>query len=253
KFYSNFGLQFKFGVYQSYGASNDILKDLLMFSSSFEGKKVTLEEYVSRMKEDQKYIYYACGDSIPKIEMLPQTELVKDKGYEILYFTDEVDEFVAKVMISYNEKQFKSVSDKDLDLETAEEKEETKKLSDDCKEMFDFMKEALGDKVSEVRISSRLKSHPVCLSSEGPVSIEMEKVLNSMPQNAENKVTAQKALELNSSHPVFETLKTLYANEENKDRLSNYAKLLYSQALLIEGLSIENPTEFSNMICDLMI
>lgn len=251
KFYKNFGLQLKFGIYQSYGANKDTLQDLLIFASSFENKKVTLEEYVSRMKEDQKYIYYACGDSIDRIEMLPQTELVKDKGFEILYFTDEVDEFVAKVMMSYSDKQFKSVSDKDLDLETEEEKEEAKKQSEDCKDMFDFMKETLGDKINQVRISNRLKSHPVCLSSDGQVSIEMEKVLNAMPQNAENKVTAEKALELNVSHPVFETLKTLYSTD--KDKLAKYTKLLYSQALLIEGMSIDNPTEFSNMICDLMV
>lgn len=251
KFFKNFGLQLKFGIYQSYGGAKDTLQDLLLFSSSFEGKKVTLDEYVSRMKEDQKYIYYACGESVDRIEMLPQTELVKDKGYEILYCTDEVDEFVLKVMINYKEKQFKSVSDKDLDLETEEEKEESKKQAEDCKEMFEFMKEALDGKVKEVRLSGKLKTHPVCLSSDGTVSIEMEKVLNAMPQNAENKVTAEKALELNASHPVFETLKKLY--ESDKDKLTKYTKLLYSQALLIEGMGIENPTEFSNMVCELMV
>lgn len=251
KFFSVFGLQLKFGIYQSYGASKDILQDLLLFSSSFEGKKVTLDEYVSRMKEDQKYIYYACGDSIPKIEMLPQTELVRDKGYEILYCTDNVDEFVLKVLLSYKDKQFKSVSDKDLDLETEEEKEESKKQSEDCKEMFEFMTNSLDGKVKEVRISKRLKTHPVCLSSDGAVSIEMEKVLNAMPQNNENKVSAEKALELNASHPVFETLKKLY--ETDKEKLSKYSKLLYSQALLIEGMGLENPTEFSNLVCELMV
>ncbi|MBQ7756024.1 MAG: molecular chaperone HtpG, partial [Oscillospiraceae bacterium] len=250
KFFSVFGLQLKFGIYQSYGASKDILQDLLLFSSSFEGKKVTLEEYVSRMKEDQKYIYYACGESIQKIEMLPQTELVRDKGYEILYCTDNVDEFVLKVLLNYKEKQFKSVSDKDLDLETAEEKEEIKKQSEDSKEMFEFMTKALEGKIKEVRISNRLKSHPVCLSSDGAVSIEMEKVLNAMPQNNE-KVSAEKALELNANHPVFETLKNLYGKDN--DRLTKYAKLLYSQALLIEGLGLENPTEFSNLVCELMV
>lgn len=250
KFFTAFGLQLKFGIYQSYGASKDILQDLLLFSSSFEGKKVTLEEYVSRMKEDQKYIYYACGESIQKIEMLPQTELVRDKGYEILYCTDNVDEFVLKVLLNYKEKQFKSVSDKDLDLETAEEKEEIKKQSEDSKEMFEFMTKALEGKIKEVRISNRLKSHPVCLSSDGAVSIEMEKVLNAMPQNNE-KVSAEKALELNANHPVFETLKNLYGKDN--DRLTKYAKLLYSQALLIEGLGLENPTEFSNLVCELMV
>ncbi|MBE6837147.1 MAG: molecular chaperone HtpG [Ruminococcus sp.] len=250
KFFSVFGLQLKFGIYQSYGAAKDTIQDLLLFSSSFEGKKVTLEEYVSRMKEDQKYIYYACGENIQKIEMLPQTELVRDKGYEILYCTDNVDEFVLKVLLNYKEKQFKSVSDKDLDLETAEEKEEIKKQAEDSKEMFEFMTKALDGKVKEVRISNRLKSHPVCLSSDGAVSIEMEKVLNAMPQNNE-KISAEKALELNANHPVFETLKNLYGKDN--ERLTKYAKLLYSQALLIEGLGLENPTEFSNLVCELMV
>lgn len=251
KFFGAFGLQLKFGIYQSYGASKETLQDLLLFSSSFEGKKVTLDEYVSRMKDDQKYIYYACGDSISKIEMLPQTELVRDKGYEILYCTDNVDEFVLKVLLSYKDKQFKSVSDKDLDLETPEEKEESKKQAEDCKEMFEFMAGSLEGKIKEVRLSKRLKSHPVCLSNDGTVSIEMEKVLNSMPQNSENKVTAEKALELNASHPVFETLKRLYASD--REKLGKYTKLLYSQALLIEGMGLENPTEFSNMVCELMV
>ena len=251
KFFSVFGLQLKFGIYQSYGANKDTLQDLLLFSSSFEGKKATLDEYVSRMKEDQKFIYYACGDSIAKIEMLPQTELVRDKGYEILYCTDNVDEFVLKVLLSYKDKQFKSVSDKDLDLETDEEKEESKKQSEDSKEMFEFMAKALDGKIKEVRLSKRLKTHPVCLSSDGAVSIEMEKVLNSMPQNSDNKVTAEKALELNASHPVFETLRRLY--ESDKEKLTKYSKLLYSQALLIEGMSLENPAEFSSLVCELMI
>ena len=251
EFYSNFGLQFKFGIYQSYGANRDILKDLLMFNSSFSDKKTTLDEYVSRMKEDQEFIFYACGESVKRIESLPQTELVKDKGYEILYFTDEVDEFAIKVLIDYNGKNFKSVSDNDLDLGTTEEKEETKKQAEDSKDMFEFMKEALGDKVTEVKLSSRLKNAPVCISSTGPLSLDMEKVLNAMPQNADKQVKAQKALELNAAHPIFEKLKSLF--ESDKDMLTKYTKLLYSQALLIEGMSIEDPVELSNMICDLMV
>ena len=251
EFYSNFGLQFKFGIYQSFGANRDILKDLLLFHSSFSDKKTTLEEYVSRMKEGQENIFYACGDSIARIEKLPQTELVKDKGYEILYFTDEVDEFAIKVLIDYDGKKFKSVSDSDLDLETKEEKEESKKQTESCKDMFGFMKDVLGDKVKEVRLSSRLKSAPVCLSSNGALSMDMEKVLNAMPQNADKQVKAEKALELNGSHPIFEKLKTLY--ESDKDMLTKYTKLLYSQALLIEGISIEDPVELSNMICELMV
>lgn len=252
KFYEAFGLQFKFGIYQSYGASKDTLEDLLMFPSSFEdGKMTTLAEYVDRMKEGQDCIYYACGESKARIEMLPVFEKVKDKGYEVLYFTQDVDEFAIKVMMQYKDKKFKSIADGDLDLESEEEKEESKKTAEESKEMFDFMKEALGGKVKEVRLSTKLKSYPVCLSSEGQVSIEMEKVLNSMPQNENNKVTAEKCLELNASHPVFGKLKELYAND--KDKLTEYTKLLYSQARLIEGLDVEDPVEFAKLICNLMV
>lgn len=250
KFYSVFGLQFKFGIYQSYGAANETLKDLLMFPSSFDGKNVTLKEYVSRMKEDQKEIYYACGETKERIEMLPQLEKIKDKGYEVLYFTQDVDEFAIKVMINYDGKPFKSISDADLDLDTEEEKEEAKKLDEENKDMFAFMQEAIADKVKTVRLSKKLKTHPVCLSSDGSITIEMEKVLNAMPQNDGNKVKAEKALEINPNHPIFEKLKDLYAND--KDKLKDYAKLLYDQALLIEGMSIDNPVEFANLVCGLM-
>ena len=250
KFYSVFGLQFKFGIYQSYGAANETLKDLLMFPSSFDGKNVTLKEYVSRMKEDQKEIYYACGETKERIEMLPQLEKIKDKGYEVLYFTQDVDEFAIKVMINYDGKPFKSISDADLDLDTEEEKEEAKKLDEENKDMFTFMQEAIADKVKTVRLSKKLKTHPVCLSSDGSITIEMEKVLNAMPQNDGNKVKAEKALEINPNHPIFEKLKVLYAND--KDKLKDYAKLLYDQALLIEGMSIDNPVEFANLVCELM-
>ena len=250
KFYSVFGLQFKFGIYQSYGAANGTLKDLLMFPSSFDGKNVTLKEYVSRMKEDQKEIYYACGETKERIEMLPQLEKIKDKGYEVLYFTQDVDEFAIKVMINYDGKPFKSISDADLDLDTEEEKEEAKKLDEENKDMFTFMQEAIADKVKTVRLSKKLKTHPVCLSSDGSITIEMEKVLNAMPQNDGNKVKAEKALEINPNHPIFEKLKDLYAND--KDKLKDYAKLLYDQALLIEGMSIDNPVEFANLVCELM-
>lgn len=250
KFYSVFGLQFKFGIYQSYGAANETLKDLLMFPSSFDGKNVTLKEYVSRMKEDQKEIYYACGETKERIEMLPQLEKIKDKGYEVLYFTQDVDEFAIKVMINYDGKPFKSISDADLDLDTEEEKEEAKKLDEENKDMFTFMQEAIADKVKTVRLSKKLKTHPVCLSSDGSITIEMEKVLNAMPQNDGNKVKAEKALEINPNHPIFEKLKDLYANDKGK--LKDYAKLLYDQALLIEGMSIDNPVEFANLVCDLM-
>ena len=202
------------------------------------------------MKEDQKEIYYACGETKERIEMLPQLEKIKDKGYEVLYFTQDVDEFAIKVMINYDGKPFKSISDADLDLDTEEEKEEAKKLDEENKDMFTFMQEAIADKVKTVRLSKKLKTHPVCLSSDGSITIEMEKDLNSMPQNDGNKVKAEKALEINPNHPIFEKLKDLYAND--KDKLKDYAKLLYDQALLIEGMSIDNPVEFANLVCDLM-
>ena len=262
KFYDVFGLQFKFGLYQTYGSAAENVKDLLMFASSFkpeekEGEekkpagKVTLAEYVDRMKEDQKFIYYACGESAAKIELLPVFEKVTEKGYEVLYFTQDIDEFAMKAMMTYKEKPFKNITDADLGLETEEEKEENKKTAEESKAMFDFMRDALGGKVKEVRLSTRLKSHPVCLASEGQVSIEMEKVLNSMPQNDNNRVTAQKSLELNPSHPVFAKLKELFENDHEK--LIEYTQLLYSQALLIEGLTIENPVEFADLICKLMV
>ena len=252
KFFDVFGLQFKFGIYQSYGAAIDTLKDLLLFKSTFEdGKNVTLKEYVSRMKEDQKYIYYACGDTKERIDKLPQIEKIKDKGYEVLYMTQDVDEFCVKVMINYDGKNFKSISDADIDLDTEEEKEEAKKLDEENKDMFTFMQKAIADKVKTVRLSKKLKSHPVCLSSDGGmISIEMEKVLNAMPQNDSNRVKAEKALEINPNHEIFQKLKTLYT--EDKDTLTEYTKLLYDQALLIEGLNIEDPVEFANMICKLM-
>ncbi|MBP3793727.1 MAG: molecular chaperone HtpG [Ruminococcus sp.] len=251
KFYKVFGLQFKFGIYQSYGAANEMLQDLLMFPSSFEGKNVTLDEYVERMKEDQKDIYYACGESKERIEMLPQLEKVKEKGYEVLYCTQDIDEFALKVLLRYKDKQFKSISDADLDLDTEEEKEQAKKLDEENKDMFAFMQQAISDKVKTVRLSKKLKTHPVCLSSEGgPISIEMEKVLNAMPQNNGEKVKAEKALEINPEHPIFAKLKELF--ESDKDKLGDYTKLLYDQALLIEGMSIEDPVEFANLVCGLM-
>lgn len=252
EFFDVFGLQFKFGIYQSYGTAADTLKDLLIFASSFDKeKRTTLSEYVDRMKEGQEYIYYACGDTAAKIELLPAFEKLKEKGYEVLYFTQDVDEFAIKVMISYKDKKFKSITDSDLDLESEEEKEESKKTAEQSKEMFEYMGKVLEGKVKEVRLSTRLKSYPVCLSSEGQVSIEMEKVLNSMPQNDKNRVSAEKCLELNPSHAIFSKLKDLYEND--KDKLSEYTKLLYSQALLIEGLSVENPVEFAELICKLMV
>ena len=220
-----------------------------MFHSSSEDALVTLEEYVSRMKEDQKYIFFASGESLDKIDKLPQTELLKDKGYEILYLTDNIDEFALQVLHAYNEKEFKSVSADDLDLgETTEEKEQAEKQAEESKDLLEAMKDALGDKVTDVKLTQRLKSHPVCLTSKGGLSIEMEKVLNSMP--TDQKVQAERVLEINAQHSILETLQEKYAAD--KDSIAEYAKLLYDQALLIEGLPIDDPVAFSNAVCKLM-
>lgn len=249
EFFNNFGLQLKYGIYDNYGMNKEALQDLLMFYSSSEKKLVTLDEYVERMKPDQKYIYYAAGENTEKTDKLPQTELLKDKGYEILYLTDDVDEFALQVMHDFKEKEFKSVSADDLDIEESEEeKKKNEKQSEDSKDMLECMKEALDGKVSDVKLTHRLKSHPVCLTAKGGLSIEMEKVLNSMP--TDQKVKAERMLEINAEHPVFEVLGKVY--NENKDDLAEYAKLLYDQALLIEGLPIEDPVAFSNAVCRLM-
>ena len=245
KFYKSFGRQLKYGVYDDFGMNKDELKDLLMFYSSKEKKMVTLAEYVERMAEDQKYIYYAVGESNERIEKMPQTEIVLDKGYEILYFTEDVDEFAIKMLMNYKEKEFKSVSSGDLGIEP---EEENKKENEENKDIFEAMKEALGDKISAVKASSRLKNYPVCLSAEGEVSIEMEKILSAMPNN--QGVKAQKVLEVNTNHEVFNSLKDSFEND--KDKFNLYIKLLYNQALLVEGLSIEDPVEFTNDICKLM-
>ncbi len=248
-FFKNFGLQLKFGVSNDYGAHKDLLKDLLEFYSSTEKKLVTLKEYVERMKEDQKFIYYACGDTVEKIDRLPQTELVKDKGYEILYLTENVDEFALKVLHEFDGKEFKSVSAGDLGFEETEaEKKEDEAQEKESQELFTFMGEALAGKVKAVRASKRLKSHPVCLSSDGELSLEMEKVLNAMP--TDEKVKAERVLEINEGHPIFATLTHLY--ETDKEKLKDYAALLYDQALLIEGFPIEDPVAYSNLVCSLM-
>ena len=245
EFYKNFGMQLKFGCYDSFGMNKDKLKDLLMFTSSKEKKLVTLKEYVDNMQEGQDKIYYASGESVDKIDMLPQVEQVKDKGYEILYLKDYIDEFVLKVLNKYDDKEFINVSENNLDLDTEEEKETLKKQNEDGKDMLEIMKEAIGD-VKEVRFTNRLKNHPVCLVSEGEISIEMEKVINAMP--TDEHVSASKVLEINSSHKIVNKLNDLFNN--NQDELKNYSKILYAQARLIEGLSIENPTELANLICN---
>lgn len=249
KFFESFGLTLKFGCYDEFGAHKDELKDLIMFYSSTEKKLVTLAEYVSRMKEGQKFVYYACGASNAKIDKLPQVEQVKDKGYEILYLTENVDEFTLKVLDAYNEKQFKSVSAKDLGLESVEEKEQVKKQSEENKDLFQYIKESLGGKVSKVRLSTRMKTYPVCLTTDGELSLEMEKVLNTMP-NSDN-LKADKVLEINANHKILSVLIDLYTN--NKEKVADYAKLLYNQALLIEGLALEDVGEFTKLITDLMV
>lgn len=248
KFYKAFGRTLKFGVYDNFGAEKEVLQDLLMFYSSKEKKMVTLDEYVTRMAEDQKYIYYAVGESIDRIEKMPQTELLLDKGYEILYFTDDIDEFAIKILMKYKEKEFKSVSSSDLGIENNDEENKVEENNEENKSLFDAMKDILSDKISSVKVSKKLKNHPVCLSNEGDLSIEMEKLLNSMPNN--QGVKAEKVLEINTNHEVFTSLKDAYEND--KDKFNLYTNLLYNQALLIEGLSISDPVEFTNNICKLM-
>ncbi|MBQ6251923.1 molecular chaperone HtpG [Ruminococcus sp.] len=249
EFWKAFGLQLKYGVYSDFGMHKEKLQDLLMFTSSNEQKLVTLDEYVTAMREDQKYIYYATGESATRIEQLPQTELVKDNGFEILYLTDSIDEFAVKSLMKYKDKEFKSVSAEDLGLDTPEKKEELKAKEEESADLLKELQEALNGKVTKVALSQRLKSHPVCLTSEGEISLEMEKVLNSMP--TDQKIHAQRVLEINPDHEIFGKLKSLSAGGD-KDKIGKYAKLLYDQALLIEGMSIEDPVEFSNLICELM-
>ena len=248
EFYKSFGRQLKYGVYSEFGSNKDVLKDLLMFYSSKEQKLVTLDEYVSGMSEEQKYIYYASGESIDRIEKLPQTELVLDKGYEILYFTDDVDEFAISILSSYKEKEFRSVSSGDLGLETEQDKDSSDADDKDNEKLFEQMKNILSNKIKAVRASKRLKNHPVCLSNDGELTIEMEKVLKSMPNN--QNVKADKVLEININHEVFKTLEEAYEKDEDKFKL--YTGLLYNQALLIEGLPIDDPVEFTNNICRIM-
>jgi molecular chaperone HtpG len=250
KFYKSFGRQLKYGVYSDYGTHKDVLQDLLMFYSSTEKKLVTLDEYVARMPENQKYVYYATGETNERIEKLPQAELVADKGFEILYFTDDIDEFAIKMIMSYKEKEFRSVSSGDLGIEESEEdKKESESEENDNKALFEHMTSFLSGKVKQVKVSKRLKTHPVCLSTEGELTIEMEKILRSMPGSQD--VKADKVLEINVHHAVFQSLKDSF--EKDKEKLNLYTTLLYNQALLIEGLPIQDPVEFTNDICKIMV
>lgn len=247
KFFKEFGMQLKLGVYNDYGMKKDELKDLILFYSSKEKKLVTFKEYISNMK-DSDNIYYACGETVDKIDMLPQVEKIKEKDLDILYLTEYLDEFVIKTLIEYEGKKFINVCENNVDLDTDEEKEELKKVNEENQDLFTSMKDILKGDVTDVRFTHRLKNHPVCLVSEGDVSIEMQKVFNAMPTN--ENINAKIILEINESHDIANKLKDLY--KEDKEKFENYTKILYSQARLIEGLSIDNPTEISNLICDIL-
>ena len=250
QFYSAFGRQLKYGVVSDYGAHKDMLKDLLLFWSSREGKNTSLAEYAARMAEAQPSIYFLCAESVEKAAKLPQAERVLDKGYDVLFLTDDVDEFALQMMRDYDKKEFRNVSGSDLGLESEDEKKALEEKNEANKPLFDAMKEALGDKVDAVRLSGRLKNHPVCLSSEGALSIEMEKVLNSMP--TQEKVSSRKVLEVNGEHPVFAALEKAQ-QAGDKEKLAAYSELLYAQARLIEGLSLEDPVAYANAVCRLMV
>ncbi|MDD3919794.1 MAG: molecular chaperone HtpG [Eubacteriales bacterium] len=248
EFYAAFGLQLKYGVYAGYGMNKDKLQDLLLFRSMQQDKLITLKEYVDAMPEAQKSIYYAAGSTIGHVEKLPQLELLKDKGYDVLLLTEDVDEFCLQMLREYSEKEIKSVSAAELDLVSDEEKETAKKKSEEHKDLLAAMKDALGDKVKEVRLSARLKSHPVCLATDGALSLEMERVLNAMPMD--NKVKAERVLELNPEHPVFTRLCAL--SDTDGDTLKAYAEILYTQALMMEGILPEDPAKYTDIICELM-
>lgn len=251
KFWNTFGLQIKFGVYNGFGANKELLQDLLLFYSSKEQKLITLDEYVARMEEGQENIYFMSGEKIEKIDQMPAVQKVKDKGYEILYLTDNVDEFVLQILGTFKEKNFKNISQGDLDLDSEEEKKELEKKAEENKDMLEGLKTALGEKVKEVKISTRLVDDPVCLSSDEGMSFEMEKVLSAMPEGNPYGMKASRILEINPNHPIFEALQKVYA--EDKDAVKEYADLLFDQALLIEGFPIDNPAEFSKKICEFMV
>ena len=249
-FYKAFGMQLKHGIYSSYGSNRNVLEDLLLFYSSEEDKYVTLNEYVDRMNEDNNDIYYASGESIDKIKMLPRVEMLLDKGYEVLYLTEYLDEFVIKILNEYNGKKFINVTDKELDLDSNEEKEELEKINKDNNSLLTLMKDVLVDQIKEVRFTNQLKEHPVCLTTSGDLSLEMEKIINNMAQGSD-RVKAETILEINANHEISNKIKKLY-DEDNKLELEKYTKILYNQARLISGLNIENPNELTNLICEMM-
>lgn len=251
EFFKNFGLQLKYGVLNDYGMKKELLQDLLIFYSSNEQKTISLGEYVANMPEDQKYIYFACGDSISRLDRLPQTEPVKEKGYGILYLTDEPDEFVVNMLGTFEEKPFKSINADDLGLDTQETKDETKKQEKEHKKLLDFVKDSLDGKVAAVKLSNKLKSHPVCLSTQGSISLEMEKYFSSLPGDNAEKLKAERVLELNAGHKTFEALKNAW--ETDKDKAARYSKLLYFQSLLIAGIEIPDPNEYAELVNDLIV
>ena len=250
KFYQAFGMQLKHGIYSSYGMNKDKLEDLLLFYSSKEDKYTTLNEYVERMKEDQKEIYYAAGESIDNIKMLPQLDNILDKGYEVLYLTEYLDEFVIKLLNTYKEKTFVNVTDKELDINTEEEKKEIEKINEEAKDMLTTMTDSIKDKVKEIKFTNNLKNHPVCLTSQGELSLEMEKIINSMPAS-EEKVKADIILEINNNHKISKKLKELYDNKDETE-LKNYTKVLYNTARLLSGLPVDNPSELTDIVCDIL-
>ena len=251
QFYKEFGTQLKWGIYNDYGMHKDVLQDLIMFKSSYEGKYVTLKEYVSRMKEDSKKIYFASGESVEKISLLPQVESVIAHGYEVLYLTEDVDEFALQMLRTYSEKEFSNVCKDDLDISTDEEKESLKQENEKAKDMFEFIKDSIGENLNSVRFTNTLQNYAACLSSEGAVSANMEKVLSKNPGNDSDRIKAELVLEINLNHPIAAKLKELF--ESDKDKLKNYSKVLYAQARLVSGLSIENPSEVSDLVCGLML
>lgn len=249
-FFKSFGMQLKYGILNGYGVNKDMLSDLILFYSSKAEKLIPISEYVKNMAEDQKYIYYACGESATKLDKLPQAENVREKGYEILYLTDDVDEFVIRTLMNYEGKEFRSVNDDDLGLESEDEKKETEKLQAENKDVLDFVKESLGGKIAAAKLSHKLKSHPVCLSTQGGVTLEMERYFSSMQGGPGESVKAERVLELNANHPVFEALKQTYTAD--KEKAKKYAELLYGQSQLIAGVPLDDPSHFSGLISELM-
>ena len=246
-FFKAFGMQLKYGVYNNFGMNKDILKDLLLFHSSKQNKLITLKEYIENMDDKQDKIYYACGESISKIDLMPQLEQFKENEYDVLYLTEYLDEFTIQALMEYEGKNFVNVSSENLLLDE-EENKKTKEENEKNKDMLELMKGVVKDNIHEVKFTNRLKSHPVCLTTEGPISIEMEKVMSAMP--VDEKIKANAILEINENHPISDKIKQLY--KEDKEQLKEYTKVLYAQARLIEGLTLDNPTEISNIICNMI-